>query len=137
MRTAVLGRMGMVALGLALEAGCLVTVDHVADPSSAFAAARTEAQALAGRSGRAREVNVLAYDPDDHELVRVSVPLSLAKKACHEGRLELSEGGDRAEGRAARAVSRHVSLDDLERAGRGVLVEAEEDAGERVLIWLR
>jgi hypothetical protein len=131
------GRLGAMVLGLAsLQAGCLVSVEHVQDPAPAFARARAEAATVAGHAGPAHRLNALAYDPDEGELVQVSVPMWLARKAVHEGRLEVAEE-DEAEGRAARAVARHVSLEDLERAGLGVLAEVEDDDGEQVLIWLR
>jgi hypothetical protein len=134
------GKSGLgLVLAAALQAACLVTVEQVSDraATTAFDKARAEAQAVAGRRGPAHELNVLAYDPDDRELVRVSVPMWLARKVAHEGYPETSREDDSAEDRAARAVARHVSLKELERAGLGVLVEVAEDDGEQVLIWLR
>jgi hypothetical protein len=125
-----------VVLAAALECGCLVSVAQVSDPAPDFARARADAAAAARHPGPARELNVLAYDPGDRELVRVSVPMWLARKVAREGRSEAAEG-DSAEERASRAVGRHVSLKELERAGPGVLVEVEEEDGEQVLIWLR
>ena len=50
-------------------------------PAPAFArGARGGRAADQGRPGPARAVNVLVYDPDEGELVRVSVPIWLAKK---------------------------------------------------------
>ncbi len=130
-------RFGALVLGLALlQGGCLVSVEHVHDPAAAFARARAEAAAVAGRPGPAHHLNVLAYDPDEGELVHVSVPMWLARKAAHEGRFDVADEAG-AEGKAARAVARHVSLGDLERAGLGVLAEVQDDDGEQVLIWLR
>ncbi len=117
-----------------LGAGCLVQVDHVKDPSQAFREARAEAARFQGRPGPARQVNVLAYDPDDHELVRVSLPMWLCRKLDHHTQLDFDGDGEE---RAARAVKRHVRLEDLEKAGLGVLLEVEEGDGEQVLIWLR
>jgi hypothetical protein len=126
-------------LAAALQAACLVTVEQVSNraAATAFDKARAEAQAVAGRRGPAHELNVLAYDPGDRELVRVSVPMWLARKVAHEGHPEISSEDDSAEDRAARAVARHVTLKELEGAGLGVLVEVAEDDGEQVLIWLR
>ena len=118
-----------------LTSGCLVEIDRVADPGAAFAQARREAALFQGRSGPARQVNVLVYDHDDGELVRVSVPMWLARKiARHEGGFDADFGGD---GRAGEKVKRHVRLEDIEKAGLGILVEVEEDAGDRVLVWLK
>lgn len=118
-----------------LSSGCLVEIDRVADPASAFAEARREAARFQGRPGPAHHVNVLVYDHDDGQLVRVCVPMWLARRiARHEGGDVDSELG---EGRAEEKVRRHVRLEDIEKAGLGMLVEVEEDAGDRVLVWLK
>jgi hypothetical protein len=119
-----------------LTTGCFVEVHHVDDPRRAFDRARTEAAQVAGRPGRAHEVNVLVYEPDDRQLVKVSVPLWIARKiAKHDGAdLELGdEVGERVRGR----LERRLRLEDLERAGRGVMVEVLDDDGSQVLVWLR
>jgi hypothetical protein len=122
-----------------LTSGCLVEIDRVADPGAAFAQARREAARFQGRPGPARQVNVLVYGHDDGQLVRVCVPMWLARRvARHEGNLDVDLGGDRrAEEKAEERVKRHVRLEDIEKAGLGILVEVEEDAGDRVLVWLK
>lgn len=125
----------LAALLAGLSAGCLVEIERVADPRAAFAQARREAARHQGRPGPARHVNVLVYDREEGQLVRVSVPMWLARKiARHEDGFELDLGGD---GRAEEKVKRHVRLEEIEKAGLGVLVEVEEDGGDRVLVWLR
>jgi hypothetical protein len=81
-------------------------------------------------------LNVLAYDPSDHELVRVSLPMWLVRKADRHGDWDLDLDNARGE-RTKRALKRHLRLQDIERAGLGVLVEVEEDDGEQVLVWLQ
>ena len=122
------------ALGAILETGCLVSIDHVSDPTAAFEAAKREASRFAGKKGPAHHVNVLVWDRHDKEMVKVSVPMWLARK-FENAHAEWEEDGDH--DRVARRVKRHVSLKDLEKAGLGILVEVEEDEGDRVLIWLR
>lgn len=124
--------MGAVVLGGLLGTGCLVQIDRVADPTPALRQARAEALRLQGRKGPAHELNVLVYSPEDQKLVRVSVPIWLCKKL--EARIDWDAEG---EDRAARAVRRHLRLEEIERAGLGLLVEAEEEDGEQVLVWLR
>jgi hypothetical protein len=130
-----------VALAAATTAGCLVSIDHCTDPVAAFREARAEAQRVTGRPGKAKQVNVLVFDPDEEELIRVSVPLWLARKAYDvaEGEDVASEWGadEGTEARAARHLRRRVRFADLEKAGPGVLVEVEGDDGEQVLVWLR
>lgn len=139
-----MGRRLITVLGLALvavlESGCLVSIDKVDDPTAAFDAARKEASRYAGRKGPAHHVNVLVWDGNDHEMVSVSVPMWLARKfegsTDWEGEGSHDDDRDR-EHEVARRVRRHVSLRDLEKAGLGILVEVEEDEGDRVLVWLR
>jgi len=131
-------RRGVLFLALAagLTAGCFVEVRHVADPGAAFHRARAEASRVAGRPGPAHELNVLVYDPDDHELVKVCLPMWIARKiAKHEaGEIDFDdEAGERVRER----LGRRLRFEDLERAGLGTLVEVEDDDGSQVLVWLR
>ena len=121
------------ALPLLLGA-CLVDVRHVADPGPEFEKARAEVRDLASSPGPAKSVQVMAYDPGDQELVRVGVPLWIAHKAAgkdHEIDLE-----DELDGKLRDRLGR-IRLDDLEKVGRGAMVEVEEEDGARVLVWLR
>src|SRR5713101_9445345 len=80
-----MGRAGMLGLAIAAlglgEAACLVQITHVADPRPIFGEARAEAERLTGRPGRAHELNVLVWNRDDRELVRVSLPMWIVRKA--------------------------------------------------------
>lgn len=124
--------LSVLVVAAAISTGCLVQIDHVSDPGSAFRAARAEAARVQGRPGPAHELNVLVFDPDDRELVRVSLPMWLCRKL--EGKVDWDD--DR-EARVARSVKRHVRMEQLERAGLGVLAEVEEEGGQQVLIWLK
>jgi hypothetical protein len=46
------------------------------------------------------------------------------------------ESGDHAQDHVRHAL-RRVRLEDIEKAGLGVLAEVEEDGGDQVLVWLR
>lgn len=122
----------------ALSSGCLVQIEHVRDPRPYFEAARREAARLQGRRGPAKELNVLVYDAGEQKLVRVSLPMWLARKIesrvdWHRDDARDSDDRDRVE----RSVRRHVNLKEIEKAGLGLLVEVEDDDGEQVLVWLR
>jgi hypothetical protein len=84
-------------------------------------------------------VNVLVFEPDDEKLVRIRVPMWLAKKVYRiaepDGGLEIDLDEDDSD--LARHLGRRVSLEALEKAGPGLLVEVDEDGGEQVLVWLR
>ncbi len=130
-------RIGLLAAVVALLGwGCFVEVTHVRNPEPLFREARAQAARQAGRPGPARELNVLAYDPKDRELVRVSLPMWLVRKADRHGDWDLDLDDARGE-RAKRCLKRHLRLEDIERAGLGILLEVEEDDGEQVLVWLQ
>jgi hypothetical protein len=115
-----------------IEAACLVDVEKVSNPGPAFAKARREAAQAARQGGRADSLNVLAYDPEDQELVRVSVPMWLVRKMdCDDSDLDLGDDKTR------RKLERHLRLEEIQKAGPGLLVEVEEEGGEQVLVWLR
>lgn len=126
-----------VAAAAVLETGCIVQITKVADPRPLFTAARAEAGRQAERRGKASEVNVLVYDPSDQQLVRVSVPLWLAKKV--EGHVDWDDVDlDReSERRVRRVLKRRVKIADLEKSGLGTVVEVDEPGGEQVLVWLK
>jgi len=118
-----------------LTAGCLVDIDKVADPAPAFAHARAEAARLQGRRGPAGHLNVLVYDAGEGQLVHVSLPMWMVRKLDHHNGLDL--GFDEGQGgEAARKAARRLRLEDIEKAGLGVLTEVEEEGGDQVLVWL-
>lgn len=128
------------SLGLAiLTAGCFVEVRHIDDPTPAFARARAEARSAARRPGRADQVNVLVYEKDDRQLVKVSLPLWIARKiAKHEGaEIDQGEGDDAVGARVRGRLEHRLRFEDLEKAGRGMLLEVDDDDGSQVLVWLR
>lgn len=128
--------LAIVLAALLGTAGCLVHVEKVDDPEQAFTEARKDALKLRGQKGSVRELNVLAYDAGDRELVRVTVPLWLLRKALNDDDDE-SIDLDLDSTEHLDAVAGHFSMKDLERAGPGVLLEVQENDGERVLVWLR
>jgi hypothetical protein len=111
-------------LACGLLTGCWVKAEHVADPASAFEAARKEASRAAGQEGKARHLNVLAYEPDAGEITRVRLPLWAAGRTAI-GAEDLEDEG---------LVG--LRFEDLRRAAPGFSLESEEDDGEHVFVWL-
>jgi hypothetical protein len=76
-------------------------------------------------------LRVLAYDPDDGKLVRISIPFWLLRLAPSGKRMSfLSENGvdfdsDRV----------HLTLEDLERRGPGLILDHTDRQGSLVLVW--
>jgi hypothetical protein len=127
----------MVAMAALLETGCIVQITKVADPRPIFQQARLEAGRYAGRPGRAREVNVLVYEPEEGQLIRVSLPIWLVKKMEHHVDWDdVDVDGNDAE-HVKRVLKRRIRLEDIEKAGLGTLIEVDEDDGEQVLVWLK
>ena len=117
---------GILAL---LTTGCLVQVDEVKDPAPIFRDARAEAQRSGGRGGRPHRIHAVVWNRDDRELVRVDVPLWMVKKVVR--RIDVDDDVAREE------VHRKLSVEELDRAGPGILVDVDEAQGDRVLVWLR
>jgi hypothetical protein len=125
----------MVAMAALLETGCIVQITKVADPRPIFQQARLEAGRYAGKPGRASEVNVLVYEPDEGQLIRVSLPLWLVKKMEHHVDWDDIDVDDADHVR--RVLKRRLRMEDIEKAGLGMLVEVDEEDGEQVLVWLQ
>jgi hypothetical protein len=117
-----------------LLGGCLVEVRTVSDPGPELDRARAEVRELTGKPGPAKSLHVVAWDRSERKLVRVSLPLWIVRKFA-DGREEIDlrdEVGDD----VAHCLKR-VRLQDLEKVGRGALVEVEDEDGTQVLVWLR
>ena len=129
----------MVAVAALLETGCLVQMTKVDDPRPIFQQARLEAGRYAGKTGRAREVNVLVYEPAERQLIRVSLPIWLVKKIekhADKGDIDIDLDDDDAD-HVRSVLKRRIRIEDIEKAGLGTLVEVDEDDGEQVLVWLK
>jgi hypothetical protein len=74
-------------------------------------------------------LHILAFDPDEDKLVRLSIPWWLVRMKG-TGRVRLNSG-------TSMFDSDRVSLDieDLERHGPGLILDAADRNGQRVLIW--
>ena len=118
-----------------METSCFVSTTKVADPRPVFAQARLEAEKQAGRTGRASQINVLVYDPADEKLIRVSVPMWLAKKLDRAEWTDVELDEDTED--VGRILRKRIRLADLEKAGLGTFVEVEEEDGEQVMVWLK
>jgi hypothetical protein len=126
--------LGIPVLAL-VQAACLVEIREVRDPGPAFREARAQAERDQRRPGKAHRLNVLAYDSEEGRLVKVSLPIWLARKI--EGHIDFGDEGGRAMERSVGPrLARRIRLQDLAAAGRGLIADVEDDDGQ-VLVWLR
>jgi hypothetical protein len=85
-----------------------------------------------GGAGRPLEsLRVLAYDPDDAKLVNVSIPFWLLRLAPTNKRMSfLSDNGIDFDSERV-----HLTLEDLERRGPGLVLDHKDRRGSLVLVW--
>ena len=73
-------------------------------------------------------IHVMAYDPDDARVVRVSIPFWLV-------RLQKGESVINFNGHDMNLEDLKITVEDLERFGPTLIVDHKSPRGERVLVW--
>jgi hypothetical protein len=71
---------------------------------------------------------VLAFDPDDERIVKVSIPFWLLRFRSRNARIDVNGGRLDLE-------DLKLTVDDLERFGPTLIVDHKAVGGERVLVW--
>jgi hypothetical protein len=74
------------------------------------------------------QLNVLAFDPDDERIVKVTIPFWLLKFKSHGATVDFNGGRLDLE-------DLKLTVDDLERMGPTLIVDLHTHSGERVLVW--
>lgn len=74
-------------------------------------------------------LHVMAFDPHDGRIVRVSIPFWLLRFKTHGRHLTIDGRGD------IDLEDLHLSVEDLERYGPTLILDHKSDDGERVLVW--
>lgn len=77
---------------------------------------------------RPEKLYVLAFDPDDGGLVRVSIPFWLLRMKSNSATIDL--GGERVD-----LEDLKLTVGDLERFGPSLVLDQRNDGGDRVLVW--
>jgi hypothetical protein len=83
----------------------------------------------ANASQHLESLRVLAYDRRARKLVRVSIPFWLIRMAP-SGRFRLNDNGFDFD-----ADRVHITVDDLERRGPGLILDQKDRRGSHVLVW--
>jgi hypothetical protein len=73
-------------------------------------------------------INVLAFDPDDGRIVRVSIPFWLVRMKMSGATIDLN-------GNHMNLEDLRLTVEDLERFGPTLIVDHRNVSGERVLVW--
>jgi hypothetical protein len=82
-----------------------------------------------GRSGTRRpdQLYVLAFDPDDERIVKVTIPFWLLRLKS-QGTIDFNGGNLELE-------DLKLTVEDLERFGPTLIVDHKSPGGDRVLVW--
>jgi hypothetical protein len=74
------------------------------------------------------QLHVLAFDPDDQRIVRVTIPFWLLRFKSRGARVDFNGGRLDLE-------DLKLTVEDLERFGPTLIVDHKATSGERVLVW--
>jgi hypothetical protein len=74
------------------------------------------------------QIHVLAFDPDDERIVKVTIPFWLLRFQSRGARIDLNGGRLELE-------DLKLTVEDLERFGPTLIVDHKSLDGERVLVW--
>jgi hypothetical protein len=74
------------------------------------------------------QINVLAFDPDDQRIVRVTIPFWLLRLKSRGATVDFNGGRLDLE-------DLKLTVEDLERFGPTLIVDHKASTGERVLVW--
>ena len=77
---------------------------------------------------RPEKLFVLAFDPDDGGLVRMSIPFWLLRMKTNDARIDFS--GNRMD-----LEDLKLTVEDLERFGPSLILDQKNEGGDRILVW--
>jgi hypothetical protein len=97
------------------------------DDRGRFLRAHTDRKATA-QSRTPESVHVLAYDPDEERLVRLSIPFWLLRLKTGNASIDFN-------GRKMDLDDLRLSVDDLERFGPTLIAEHKTPEGSHVIVW--
>ena len=73
-------------------------------------------------------INVMAFDPDDGRIVRLSIPFWLVRMKMRGATIDLN-------GNHMDLEDLRLTAEDLERFGPTLIIDHKNASGERVLVW--
>ena len=121
-----------------LVSGCFTVriIKNVEDPDPYFDRAYEKIERIhrrhPNREGRSRRINVLIYEEQEHELVKISAPFWFVNTCMDIG---IKDSDDESFDIDERYDIDWRDIKELERIGPGLLVEIDDEQN-KVLIWL-
>jgi hypothetical protein len=97
------------------------------DSQGRFVRAHTEGR-VPEHAERPANLHVLAYDPDDGQIVRFRLPFWLLRTRAGRGTVDV-------DGMRLDLEDLKLTVDDLERYGPALLVDHQTPDGQHVLVW--
>jgi hypothetical protein len=85
-------------------------------------------RATSGNPRRPKDINVLAFDPDDNRLVKVTIPFWLFRLKMRGTTIDFN-------GSKMDLEDLKLTVEELERFGPTLIVDHKTSSGERVLVW--
>jgi hypothetical protein len=85
-------------------------------------------RATSGNPPRPKDINVLAFDPDDNRLVKVTIPFWLLRLKMRGTTIDFN-------GSKMDLEDLKLTVEELERFGPTLIVDHKTSSGERVLVW--
>jgi hypothetical protein len=73
-------------------------------------------------------INVMAFDPDEGKIVRISIPFWIVRMKMSGATIDLN-------GKHMNLEDLRLTAEDLERFGPTLIVDHQNVTGERVLVW--
>jgi hypothetical protein len=85
-------------------------------------------RATSGNPPHPKDINVLAFDPDDNRLVKVTIPFWLLRLKMRGTTIDFN-------GSKMDLEDLKLTVEELERFGPTLIVDHKTSSGERVLVW--
>lgn len=96
------------------------------DPRGNFLRSNTDREAPGG-TRRPESLHIMAFDPDDGGLVKVTVPFWLLRMKMH-GNIDFG-------GNSVSLEELKLTVADLDRLGPSLVLDQANEGGDRVLVW--
>lgn len=75
-------------------------------------------------------LHIIVWDPDERKVIKLNMPFWLLRMTKGQP-IKISSNDDP----HGQPVKLHITADDLERRGPGLILDHKEASGERVLVW--